>query len=204
MDEQAVVYVVDDDSAIRESLRWLIESVALQVETYASARAFLDGYHGGGPGCLVLDVRMPGMSGLDLQERLVVEDICLPILVITGHGDVSMAVRSMKSGAVDFVEKPYSDQMLLDRIQQAIEMHRRELGRRAIKSDIRDRMGLLSPREQDVMNKVVTGRSNKAIAADLGLSPKTVEVHRARVMEKMQAESLPELVRLQLAVYARP
>ncbi len=198
MENEPVVFVVDDDPAIRESLRWLIESVSIQVETFDSARAFLDRYEPGQLGCLVLDVRMPGMGGLDLQEKLLADGVSLSVIIITGHGDVSTAVRAMKAGAIDFIQKPFSDQALLDRIQQAIEAHRDRLRRKAIRDEINERVGRLSPRERDVMSQVVVGKSNKAVAADLGLSPKTVEVHRARAMEKMQANSLPELVRLDI------
>ncbi len=199
MDTEPVVFVVDDDPAMRESLRWLVESVSIEVETFDNARAFLDRYEPGQLGCLVLDVRMPGMGGLDLLDKLEVEGITLSVIIITGHGDVSTAVRAMKAGAIDFIEKPFSDQTLLDRIQQAIETHRTCLRRRSTRNEVIERMGRLSPRERDVMSRVVMGRSNKTVAADLGLSPKTVEVHRSRVMEKMQAKSLPELVRLDIA-----
>ena len=197
--DEPVVYVVDDDPAMRKSLRWLIGSVELKVEDYDSAQAFLEGHRREQLGCLVLDVRMPGMSGLDLQKRLLSQNSTLPIIIITGHGDVSMAVSAMKSGALDFIEKPFSDQALLDRIQQGIETHRKRRRVEMRMADIDDRLGGLSPRELDVMNMVVDGNSNKAIAARLGLSPKTVEVHRARVMEKMRAKSLPDLVKLRLA-----
>lgn len=189
-----IVYVVDDDPAMRDSLKWLMDSVSLPVKTFENAKAFLDAYEPGQPGCLVLDVRMPGISGLELQERIVNEGFTLPVIFITGHGDVPMAVRALKNGAVDFIEKPFSDQALLDRIQQAVDIHRQRITDEGRKSEIVRRLNTLSPRERDVMNLVVVGQSNKSIATQLGLSPKTVEVHRARVMEKMQAKSLPELV----------
>ncbi len=190
------VFIVDDDNAMCESLRWLIESVDLQVETFPSAQDFLAGYHRDKPGCLVLDVRMPGMSGLDLQDRLKSDGIGLPVLIVTGFGDVPMAVRAMKGGAVDFIEKPFSDQALLDRIQEAIERDeaRRHEARQVEAIILRYRA--LTARGCEVMQLVVAGRSNKAIATSLNLSPKTVEVHRARVMSKMQAGSLAELVRM--------
>lgn len=193
---EPVVYVVDDNPATRDVLRCLIESVSLSVETYESAHAFLAAFRFGRPACLVLDVRMPGMSGLDLQEKLAAEGCSAPVIIITGHGDVSMAVRAMKAGALDFIEKPFSEQALLDRVQQAVEIHKGRLRDEAVMANIDERIKRLSPREHDVMGMVVTGKSNKAIAENLGLSPKTVEVHRARVMEKMSAKSLPELVRL--------
>ncbi|MBK8271197.1 MAG: response regulator transcription factor [Planctomycetes bacterium] len=192
------VYVVDDDPAVRESLRWLMDSVSLPVAACDSAKAFLDVYHPDKPGCVVLDVRMPAMSGLELQDRMAAEGIGLPIIFITGHGDVPMAVRALKNGAVDFIEKPFSDQTLLDRIQHAVERSRRQIEKARNRDELDHRMSTLSPRERDVMSLVVNGNSNKAIAATLGLSPKTVEVHRARVMEKMQANSLPELVTMSM------
>ncbi|MCG8405699.1 MAG: response regulator transcription factor [Phycisphaerales bacterium] len=200
IDSEPVVFVVDDDPAMRESVRWLIESVSLKAETYDSAQAFLAHFQPSQWGCLVLDVRMPGMGGLELQEKLAEQNSCLPIIIVTGHGDVPMAVRAMKTGAVDFIEKPFSDQGLLDRIQQAISLHRKLLEDAKQRADINKRIKLLSPREHDVMSMVVVGKSNKVIAAALGLSPKTIEVHRARVMEKMQVKSLPELVRLHVKV----
>lgn len=193
------VYVVDDDPAMRESLRWLMDSVALPVATFESAKAFLEAYQPGRPGCVVLDVRMPGMSGLELQERMIADSIRLPIIFITGHGDVPMAVRALKNGAVDFIEKPFSDQTLLDRIQQAVERSRRQIEEDKSRDELDKRMNTLSPRERDVMTLVVSGKSNKAIAATLGLSSKTVEVHRARVMEKMRATSLPDLVTMSMS-----
>lgn len=196
MNAEPVVYVVDDNQDTRDALRCLIESVSLNVETCESAHAFLAVFQFGRPACLVLDVRMPGMSGLDLQEKLAADGCSVPVIIITGHGDVSMAVRAMKAGALDFVEKPFSEQALLDRVQQAIHIHKGRLRDEAVMANIDERIKRLSPREHDVMGMVVTGKSNKAIAENLGLSPKTVEVHRARVMEKMSAKSLPELVRL--------
>lgn len=204
MSEQPIVFVVDDDPAMRESLRWLIESVSLNVQTFDSAQAFLDGYQLEQWGCLVLDIRMPGLSGLDLQERMLDQGIDLPIIFVTGHGDVQMAVRAIKSGAVDFLEKPFSDQTLLDRIQQSIARHRELREEAARRNEIEQRLLNLSRRERDVFERVVAGMSNRAIAEELGLSPKTVEVHRARVMEKMRARSLPELVRLHFAAKGRP
>ncbi len=198
-----VVYVVDDDPAIREALSWLIETVSIDVETFETANAFLDHYSPNRPACLVLDVRLPGLGGLDLQEMLVVRRDPLPVLLITGHGDVVMAVRAMKMGAVDFIQKPFNNQVLLDKIQKAIDVHRQRMEQIAISADIDDRIVRLSSRETQVMERVVVGRSNRSIAAELGLSPKTIEVHRARVMEKMKAESLAELVRLHLTVAHR-
>jgi FixJ family two-component response regulator len=195
-----VVFVVDDDPAMRDSLRWLIESTGLQVETFADARTFLARIRPELPGCLVLDVRMPDMSGLDLQSELARRGIGLPTIVVTGHAEVPMAVRAVKAGAIDFIEKPFSDQLLLDRVRQGIEMDRHERDGRARRAEVLRRMSLLTQREREVLDLVVAGRANKEIAAELHLSPKTVEVHRAHVMEKMQASSVAELVRLTIAV----
>jgi FixJ family two-component response regulator len=192
------VYVVDDDPAMRSSLRWLIESVGLTVRTCSSAQEFLRTYQPTDPGCLVLDVRMPGMSGLDLQAELAARKIAIPILIITGYAEVPLAVRAMKAGAFDFIEKPFSDQTLLDRIRAAV-AHDEVLRRRqASRADVRQRLNQLTARERDVLNRVVTGKSNKVIASELSLSTKTVEVHRAHVMEKLKADSLAELIRLAL------
>ncbi len=196
MNEAQTVYVVDDDQAARESLRWLLESVGHQVRCHASAQEFLDAYDGGAPGCLVLDVRMPGMSGLELQEHLRERGWCLPVIVVTGHGDVPMAVRAMRGGAVDFLQKPYNDQVLLDSIQRGLDLcAQRSLERRRL-ARVQAAYLMLSPREREVATMVVNGNANKVIAIDLGLSPKTVEAHRANVMEKMKARTLSELVRM--------
>lgn len=196
---KATVFVVDDDQAMRNSLKWLIESVGVQVESFASADEFLAQYQPGRAGCLVLDVRMPGMSGLELQEYLVEKNIHIPAVVITGHGDVPMAVRAMKSGVVDFIEKPFNDEVLLDAIRRAIVFEERQRNQRAEHLQIQQRLSHLTPREHEVMSMVTDGKSNKEIANALGVSAKTIEAHRARVMEKMQAGSLAELVRMALA-----
>ncbi len=196
MSREATVFIVDDDEAVRDSLGWLMKTVGLATEVFASAREFLDRYDPRRPGCLVLDIRMPGMSGLELQEKLTEDAIPLPVVVITGHGDVPLAVRALKGGAVDFIEKPFNDQVLLDAVQRAIALdagRRQEYERNA---DIASRLASLTPREREVLELVVAGRANKVIAAELGVSQKTVEAHRARVMEKMEAQSLSELVRM--------
>lgn len=197
---EPVVYVVDDDQAVRDSLRWLIESIGHQVNTYGNAQAFLDDYDPDRPGCIVLDVRMPGMSGLDLQDRLRERGIQIPIIVITGHGDVPMAVRAMKSGALDFVEKPFSDQVLLERIQQALDLDSEYREKHQRIRDIAARHASLTPREREVMDQVVAGHANKVIAYELGVSMKTVEAHRGKVMRKMKARSLSDLVQMAQAL----
>jgi FixJ family two-component response regulator len=197
----SLVYVIDDDPAIRNSLEWLLGSMHLKSRTCESAQQFLDHYQPDVPGCLLLDVRMPGMSGLDLQARLVADKSEVPVIVITGHADVPMAVRSLKLGAFDFIEKPLNDQIILDRVQRALQKDQGRCKMRLQAHQIKQRLAQLTQREREIMERVVSGDSNKAIASALGLSPKTVEVHRARVMAKMQAESLAELVRLGVFVH---
>jgi FixJ family two-component response regulator len=194
------IFVVDDDSAVRDALKLLLRSVGQSVETYGAGSEFLESYSEDRPGCLVLDIRMPGMSGLELQQKLNEKHSILPIIFITGHGDVPMAVEAMQAGAVDFIQKPFRDQDLIDRINQALEKdtsNRAALGER---NDIRRRLETLTPREREVLDLVVHGKANKVIAGDLKLSQRTVEIHRARVMEKMQASSLAHLVRMVLEV----
>jgi two-component system response regulator FixJ len=198
MPPEPTVFVVDDDRAMRDSLRWLLESVGLTVRTYSTAADFLREYEPAQPGCLVLDVRMPGMSGLDLQAELVRRGAGLPTIVVTGHAEVPMAVRAVKAGAVDFIEKPFSDQLLLDRVRQALEIDRLEREVRHRREEARRRLESLSAREREVLGLVAAGKANKEIAASLGLSPKTVEVHRAHVMSKMAVDSLAELIRVAL------
>lgn len=192
--DEATIFVVDDDQAVRESLRWLLESVDLRVQTFDSAADFLDAYQPGSSGCLVLDVRMPGMSGLELQETLAHKHCNLPVLFITGHGDVPMAVRAMKTGAVDFIEKPFNDQTLLERIHHCLAQNSRVRKQQAAQSAWLARIATLTPREREVLAMVVGGHSNKRIAKRLAISVKTVEAHRSNVMEKMGADSLAELV----------
>jgi RNA polymerase sigma factor (sigma-70 family) len=199
MSSDAVVYVVDDDAAVRDGLRFLVESVELRVESCASAQAFLEAYDPSRPGCLVLDVRLRGMSGLELQAELSKRGISIPTIIITGHGDVPMAVRAMKMGAVDFVEKPFNDQQLLDRIQQAIDTDRERRRGGEERAQLQSLLATLSPREREVMDLLVVGKANKEVAEHLGLSTRTVEGHRARLMEKLGCESLAELVRISLA-----
>ena len=198
-DKPATVIVVDDDEAVRTSLRLLLKSVGLPVETHASAQEFLDRFDPDRPGCLVLDIRMPGMSGLELQERLNVMHAMVPVVFITGHGDVPMAVEAMQHGAVDFIQKPFRDQDLLDRINQALEKDRENRAGLRARDAIRARIEDLTPREKEVLDLVTAGKANKVIAGDLNVSQRTVEIHRARVMEKMGASSLAHLVRMVIA-----
>ncbi len=192
---EPVVYIVDDDPAVRDSLQWLVASVNLKVQVFASAADFLETCEPGLVGCALVDVRMPGMSGLDLQEALSRRRIDLPVIVITGHGDVEMAVRAMKGGALDFIQKPFNDQVLLERVQNAVELSLTLYRENLELSEIRDQLAQLTPRERQVLDRIVAGDPNKAIAVHLGRSEKTVEFHRAKVMEKMRARSLAELMR---------
>jgi RNA polymerase sigma factor (sigma-70 family) len=196
VNSQATVYVVDDDPSVRRGLRRLIESVGRTVETLDSAQEFLQKYDRERPGCLVLDVRMPGVGGLELQERLAEEGIEVPIIFITGHGDVPMTARAMKAGAMDFIQKPFNEQELLDAISRAIEKDHELRRTRGDRARVMRLVESLTPREREVLMLVVTGKLNKEIAAQLGITEKTIKVHRARVMEKMQADSLAQLVLL--------
>lgn len=200
MSNRPTVFIVDDDLAIRKSLRWLIESVGLDVRDYSAAQEFLDEYDPAVPGCIVLDVRMPGMSGLDLQKRLNEQKIGLPVIMVTGYGEVPMAVRAMKHGAVDFLEKPVSEQILLDHIQRAVAEDAKKRKDWAQHSTIREKIDKLTRREREVMNLVVDGLSSKEIAGELGISFKTVEAHRAKIMRKMEAKSVPNLIHMNLSL----
>ena len=192
----AMVFVVDDDAPMRESLKNLIRSVGLRVELFASAQEFLRSKRPNRPSCLVLDVRLPGLSGLDLQRRTGDAGIEIPIVFITGHGDIPMSVRAMKAGAVEFLTKPFRDQDLLDAIQQALERDSKARDQRAALEKVRSRFASLTSREREVMKRVVAGLLNKQIGAELGTSETTVKIHRHQVMEKMGAGSLAELVRM--------
>jgi len=191
-----VVFVIDDDLSMRESLKNLIRSVGLRAEAFGSADEFLGSQRMEGPGCLVLDVRMPGMSGLDLQKRMVEAGTDIPIIFLTGHADIPMSVQAMKAGAAEFLTKPVREQDLLDAIQQALERDRAAVAKRAEVDDLRDRLDTLTPRERDVMRHVIAGLLNKQIAGELDMSETTVKIHRHHVMEKMRAGSLAELVRM--------
>jgi two-component system, LuxR family, response regulator FixJ len=190
------VFVVDDDEAVRTSLRLLLKSVGLPVETFASGQEFLDQFDPDRAGCLVLDIRMPGISGLELQQHLNDRHSIMPVVFITGHGDVPMAVEAMQAGAVDFIQKPFRDQDLIDRINRALEKDKAMRGELRERDEIRRRMSQLTPREHEVLELVTQGKANKVIAGDLNVSQRTVEIHRARVMEKMGAGSLAHLVRM--------
>ena len=190
------VYVVDDDKGVRDSLQLLLRSVGLECEAHESALSFLKAYSRGQVDCLVADIRMPGMSGLDLQQVLIERQIDIPIVFITGHGDVPMAVAAMKSGAMDFLQKPFRDQELLDRVNAALSQARADFKDHLEVDEIRAHLAELTPRETEVMEMVVRGSANKVIALDLGVSQRTVELHRARVMKKMRVRSLAELVRM--------
>jgi FixJ family two-component response regulator len=192
----SVVFVVDDDASVREAIGSLIRSVGLRVETFETAQELLQNKRLNVPGCVVLDVRLPGLSGLELQRELTARDITLPIIFITGHGDVPMSVRAMKAGALDFLTKPFSDQDLLDVIQQALGHDRVKREQRADAARLRRCFDSLTPREREVMNLVVTGLLNKQIAGELGISEVTVKLHRGQVMKKMDAKSLADLVRM--------
>ena len=196
MSSEPTVFVVDDDDGVRKGLSLLLRSVGLNVEVFAGAQEFLEDCNTDRPGCLVLDVRMPGMSGLELQERLKEEHIDIPVIILTGHGDVPMAVRAVQAGAVDFIEKPFREQVLLDRIQQALTMDAQRREQRTQRTVLENRLTRLTPREREVLGLVVVGKHNKAIATELGVTVKTVEFHRSKVMDKTQAGSVAELVRL--------
>lgn len=210
MSTDPVVFIVDDDDAVRDSLSVLLECAGFCVESFASPSEFLSSGAAGRPGCLLTDVRMPEMTGIDLQERLIREGRSLPVIVMTGHADVPLAVRAMKAGAVDFVEKPFNDVSLIESVQAALARNAPVQPPSAAPAappdptpsaspEVLNRIGALTPRERDVLALLVEGKSNKVIAYELSISPRTVEIHRARVMEKMQADSLPSLVRMAIA-----
>jgi len=201
-----VIFIVDDDVAVRDSLEILLQSAGHAVRSFASGQEFLDVVSSLGPGCLIVDVRMPDMDGFELQRRLGERQLSIPVIVITGHGDVPMAVRAIRGGAIDFIEKPFSERAIIDSIRLALSRlaaHEAD-SRAAADPAVLRRLALLSPREREVLDGLVEGLPNKTIAYDLKISPRTVEIHRARVMDKMQARSLSELVRLALAAGIEP
>jgi FixJ family two-component response regulator len=190
-----IVYVVDDDRNVRQSIDFLLGVIEVDVRLHARAEEFLDHYQPGIPGCLLLDVRMPGMSGLDLQEAMRQQDIDLPIIFISGHGDIPMVVRTMQKGALDFLQKPFNDQRLLDLVQEGIAIDRTRRAERREEIIAGARFELLTPRERNTLELILRGMTNKEMAIALGISPKTIETHRARIMEKMQVDSLAGLMR---------
>jgi RNA polymerase sigma factor (sigma-70 family) len=196
MTRAPVVFVVDDDPSIRSSLKFLLSSVGLQVESFESAESFLQRKPPDAPSCLVLDVRLRGLSGLDFQRELVGRNIRIPIVFVTGHGDIPMSVRAMKAGAIEFLTKPYRDQDLLDAVRIALERDRTRREQEKDLTDLRQRFESLTPREQEVISMVVSGMLNKQIAGELGTAENTVKVHRSRAMEKMNAQSVAELVKM--------
>jgi len=194
------VMVVDDDSGVRNAMRILLKSVGLDSVLYASAQEFLAAYQPAQPGCLLLDIRMPGMSGLELQQQLNLRGAVIPVIFMTGHGDVPMAVEAMQQGAFDFLQKPFRDQDLLDRIQKAIAKDAQSRASLGEHERIHAHLQTLTAREREVLDLMTQGKQNKVIAQDLGVSPRTIEIHRARVMEKMNAQSVAELVRMMLDI----
>jgi len=194
--EEAVVFVVDDDSAARAAIRSLLNSVGLRVETFGSAQEFLASQRPDAPACLVLDVRLPGVSGLDFQRDLAARNVAIPIIFITGHGDIPMSVEAMKAGAMEFLTKPFRGQVLLDAIHKAIERDRAARQEQSKVAALRERLATLTPREREVMQLVISGLLNKQIASEFGASERTVKIHRGQVMRKMGAKSLPDLVRM--------
>jgi two-component system, LuxR family, response regulator FixJ len=202
--EQGKVYIIDDDEAVRDSLSWLIKSASIETEAFSSAAAFMDACNENLNGCLLLDIRMPGMNGLELQAELNQRGCHMPVIMISGHADVPMAVRALKAGAFDFIEKPFNDDVLLALVQRALEQESRLRQHLAKKDALQARVESLTPRELEVLEQVVAGASNKQIGNELGVSQKTVEVHRARVMEKLEAESLSHLVRMVVSLRDTP
>jgi RNA polymerase sigma factor (sigma-70 family) len=196
MTQTPVVFVVDDDPSVRSSLKFLLSSVGLQVESFESAETFLQRKPPDAPSCLVLDVRLRGLSGLDFQRELAARNIRIPIVFVTGHGDIPMSVRAMKAGAIEFLTKPYRDQDLLDAVRIAVERDRTRREQEKDLTDLRQRFDSLTPREQEVISMVVSGMLNKQIAGELGTAENTVKVHRSRAMEKMNAQSFADLVRM--------
>lgn len=194
-EREPTVFLVDDDEAVRDSMRWLVESVGLRIETYASGRLFLEAFDPDQPGCLITDMRMPDMGGLELQDQLRRRGSTMPVIIVTAFGDVQTAVRAMKRGAVDFLQKPYNNEQILELIQRSIARDQEERRRRSSRQLVEEGLQRLTPREREVLQLVVSGRSNKEIARELGIVPKTVEAHRAQVMAKMGVRSLADLVR---------
>lgn len=202
MAAQPIVHIVDDDKAVRDSLSFLMKSIGFESMAYDSAEAFLEKADLNKPGCLIVDIRMQGMSGLELQQILNEQSSKLPVIIITGHGDVPMAVQAMKAGAVDFLEKPYDNQLLIARIRQCLQQINKEQDKENRAAKAKSRLAQLTPRELEVMNLLVAGKHNKAIADDLDISVRTAEAHRAKVMKKLHADSLSDIVRIVLLMQA--
>lgn len=203
MTTEQKIFIVDDDPSVRRSLRALLESAGFAIQDYPSAKAFLSGDIKTG-GCLVADIRMPEMTGLELLEELIKRGIAMPVIIITGHGDVPLAVRAMRAGAIDFIEKPFSDEILLAGVQRALEAGQRDRYRTAEVQHALALIAQLTPRERQVLEQLVAGRSNKLAAYELSISPRTIEIHRARIMDKLNARSLSDLVRTALAASLPP
>jgi two-component system response regulator FixJ len=199
MTDKAVIHVVDDDAAMRDSLAFLLDVNGFQARTYESANAFLEDAAIAAPGCVVSDIRMPGLNGIELVREIKRKGIACPVILITGHGDVALAVEAMKAGAVDFIEKPFDDDALIGAIRAALEIHSARAGDSAAKKEAEARLADLSPRERDVLQGLLAGKINKVIAHDLNISPRTVEVYRANLMAKTGARSMSELMRIALA-----
>lgn len=195
---QPTVYIIDDDKFARESLEWLVDSVHIPVKAFENGKQFLDFYSEKQPGCAVIDVRMPDINGIDLHQRLKKQGAILPVIIMTGHADVSMAVRAMKAGVYDFIEKPYNDAIMLQRIQNALSYDNDKREKQVRIDEVRQNMEKLTPREREVLELVLESNPNKIIASELNISIKTVELHRANMMNKMQTRSLTELARLAL------
>ena len=200
MDSQQIVYVVEDDEAVRDSLEMMLVSMEYTVKTFPAANAFLDEYDESMAGCIVLDIRMPGMDGMELQKTLNTRHSILPIIFVTGHGDVPMAVEAMQQGAIDFIQKPYREQELLEKIKAALALDAEQRSSLIEKKEIQHKLDELTPREQEIMTMIVDGHANKVIAIDLDISQRTVEIHRSRVMHKMGTHSLAHLVRMIMLV----
>ncbi|VAX14162.1 Tetrathionate reductase two-component response regulator [hydrothermal vent metagenome] len=194
------IYIIDDDKGMRDSLTWLVKSSNYDAVAFENAESFIENLPDNQLGCVIADIRMPGMSGLELYQKLVQMNFQMPVIIITGHGDISMAVKALKDGIFDFVEKPFDDRVILDSISMAIRYCKNQREQRSIQEMLHERFETLTSREKEVMDKIVLGLSNKQIAARLNISIKTVEVHRSRVMEKMQADSLAALVRMSLKI----
>lgn len=192
--KNAIVHIVDDDESVRDGLKFLLESIGVNIREYARAEEFLTSYESNPPECMLLDVRMPGMSGIELQKQLNGKSIDLPIIILTGHGDIQMAVQAMKKGAIDFIQKPYDQEVLIDLVRNALKKSSEDMRRLLEEEEREDRLAHLTTRERQVLDLVVVGETNKAIASKLDISPKTVETHRARIMEKLSARSLADLI----------